>query len=207
MADKSRREGPATANGLGKVTTGSKTFSVRLLKIANEFESLCKDTQGLKEYGKLFDSEASLRKDLEERNQTIMELKKERDRLQEEILETEKYQTRLTEDYNTQFKAWDMDIGRHATDSARLSQLSDELKTCRSEFMTATRATHSLREKLDIQVKQAQDYEHRVSTLKDECQMKALQLKQTQDKLETCQKNLAALKDDLGYLSIDREKM
>ena len=91
MNDKSRRDGPATANGLGRVATDSKT-SVRLLKIANGFESLCRDTQG-------FDSQASLRKDLEERNQTIMELEKERDRLQEEISDTEKCQMRLTEDF------------------------------------------------------------------------------------------------------------
>ncbi|KAH8744731.1 hypothetical protein F5883DRAFT_20685 [Diaporthe sp. PMI_573] len=142
MTDKSKRGAPAATNGPSKAATDSKTFSARLLKVASEFASLSKETDGLKEYGKLFDCQTALQEELQGKTEEIQTLKQERDstrkqaaeeaaRLRGEIAEMRKYREQLTEEYHAGFKVWDADKDRHAVDSAEVSRLSEKLEACR----------------------------------------------------------------------------
>lgn len=218
MADRLKRGAPAATKGPSKVVADVQEFAAGLRRSTTEIESLCKNVEALKGYGELCDRQTALRKELEEKEQTIQELgqelkatRRKRDedvaRLEEEISETKRYQDRLTNDYHEQFKAWDADKNRHATDSGKLSQLRDELEASQSTAEKADRENREHTDKLARQERKLHDYKEKNSALQDEGQMNRLKLKKMQTDLEFYRRALATTKDDLGILSIDREKM
>ncbi|KAH8884989.1 hypothetical protein GQ53DRAFT_770507 [Thozetella sp. PMI_491] len=215
MTDKSKRGTSASAS---KIAADGSGFSARLLKLTAELEMLCKDTDGLKDYGRLVDSQNALQKELQGKDQQLWELQKEIETLCEkreedlaglraEASETEKFHERLAEEYNVRFKAWDAAINRHAQDAAELARLTRELDCANESAETAERESRSIRDKLNKQGKQLRDSQSSISTLSDKLKITELQLKQSQAELETCRKTLTTLKDDLGIVPLEKKKI
>jgi len=218
MADRVKRGAAPSTKGPSKAVADVQDFAARLRRNINEIENLCKNAEELKEYGELCDSRTTLRKELEEKGQTIQKLeqeleaaRKERDedvaKLRKEISETKRYQERLTNEYHEQFKAWHADKNRHATDSVELSRLRGELVASQRTVETTDRQNREHTDKIAEQERKLQVIRKKCSSLRVESQMDKLQLEQAQTNLESCRNDLATTRDDLGILSINREKM
>lgn len=219
MADKVKRGAQASASTSKKTAADPKTiFSTRLITIASEVESLLGDTDGLKEYGKLIDSQKALRIELSQKDQQIqalqLEVQASREqakgaiaKLEAEITEAGRYHDRLLEDFQVRFRSWDTGARRHKADAAELARLADELGAARAAAETADHENRSLRDKLTKQAKKLQESQSSISTLRNDLQINELELKRSQIDAEKCRKTLNTLKDDLGVLPLDEEDM
>ena len=209
MSEKGKRATPITVNGAGKATAGNdgKKFSATMLKIASEFEELRKDTEGLQDYEKLLNSQADLRQKLEQKNHEIEGRNREMASIRKEMTETTEFKDRLFREHEARYKVWEADKERHTNDSAELSQLRSELQTSRTAAEGFDCENHVLRKELGQCKEQLKKCQSQNSSLKDQCNLSDLQLKDMWTKLQSCQDDVAALEQKLGTLPLDRKTM
>lgn len=215
MSEKGKR-GAAGGQGSSKAASGGdgRKFATALQKLASEFDVLCKNTNGVQDYEDLLSSQAGLKEEVQKGEQKAARLRQEiealrvrRDEdvsgLQNMIAGLKQHHDNMMEDFGKKYKDWDADRDRHATDLKSLGQLQKELEVSKAAAVEADSENRKLRQgkgDLDSELKQ---WRTEVSLLKDRCDLRELELKQTRRKLEECQRGWRMAAEDLGILPLD----
>ncbi|KAK0636159.1 hypothetical protein B0T17DRAFT_503637 [Bombardia bombarda] len=219
MASKRAAAAAAVTNGAtkGAAPGGANGYAAKLHEFSNDLDRLrlsidgvLKDTDGQNDYEKLRQDLNKKTQEVEQKSREVNEIRKEGNdkvvKLQAKIAELERDQESLLRNFETRFRAWDEGEKRHSVDSKELSMLKDALASARKTAEIAEGEKRKLDRDLSNVNERVQELEKAESSLKNKCQMKDLELKDTNNTLNDCRDTLSKVQDDLGILPLDLER-
>ncbi|KAK3685147.1 hypothetical protein B0T22DRAFT_212183 [Podospora appendiculata] len=221
MSEKVKRSATAVPNGVsgGKAAGGQAgNFSTSMFKIFSQLDELRKAGNGMQEYETLCQELQRAKQEANDKAQEMEVLRRQCDgkakEMQGQIAELERDKDCLTRQFETRFKAWDEDRGRHLTEFAELKQLREELVRRKAAVEAADREKRQLCNELAKHRGVADQYLQQVSELQEECEtrevqlkMKEQEMKKTEKELKGCRETLAQLNDEIGIQAFDQKRM
>lgn len=208
MSEKGKRQANNGVSTSKAAPAGEgKKFAVGLQKIFSDFEVLCKSSDGVQDYGDLLASQAALKQDTARLQKEVEGLNAKRDEevreLKRKIAGLEQYKDRLIVDYGEKYKIWDADKHRLTKELNGLAQLRKEFEAAR-KFKIEYQELHEEKKGLASELEK---YRSQLLALKDRCQLKELELKETTRELDDHRKKAEEAKDQLGILPLDTKRV
>ena len=226
MSEKTAKRGGAGGQGAGKgaaATAGASgndggKFSTGLLKILSDFDSLCKNAGGLKEYEKLMSAHSNLQLELQNKTNEIERLKKETDEIQakkdaeiaklhKEVAASKVSADNLLAQFGEKYVVWDTEANKLKASSEELREVKEELKKTKEAAKVADQERNALWGERAQSETKAKKLEEDLATSRSKCKRRELKLAETLDDLKKSRDILEELRDDLGFLPLDESTM